>query len=70
MTSVADRKGIILQYHENRRVITGANTVTMHLATHGEPHASAHVHTRSYIPYIHTQVNVLKRTSTQKHMHV
>ena len=34
MTSVADGKSNLLQYHENTRVITGAKTVTMHLVTH------------------------------------
>ena len=33
ITSVADRKSNLLQYHENTRVITGAETVTKHLAT-------------------------------------
>ena len=32
--SVADRKGNLLQYHENTREITKAKTVTMHLVTH------------------------------------
>ena len=32
ITSVADRKSNLLQYHENTRVITGAETVTKHLA--------------------------------------
>ena len=31
-TENADRKGNLLQYHENMRVITRAKTVTMHLA--------------------------------------
>ena len=35
ITCVADRKSNLLQYHENTRVITGAETVTKHLATHG-----------------------------------
>ena len=34
ITSVADRKSNLLQYHENTRVITAAKTVTMHLVTH------------------------------------
>ena len=33
ITSVADRKSNLLQYHENTRVITGAETVTKHLDT-------------------------------------
>ena len=33
ITWVADRKSNLLQYHENTRVITGAETVTKHLAT-------------------------------------
>ena len=33
VTSVADRKGNLLQYHENTRVITRAKTVTMRLVT-------------------------------------
>ena len=33
ITSVADRKSNLLQYHENTRVMTGAKTVTVHLAT-------------------------------------
>ena len=33
ITCVADRKSNLLQYHENTRVITGAETVTKHLAT-------------------------------------
>ena len=34
VTSVADRKGNLLQYHENTRVITRAKSVTIHLVTH------------------------------------
>ena len=34
VTPVAERKGNLLQYHENTRVITRAKTVTMHLVTH------------------------------------
>ena len=34
ITCVADRKSNLLQYHENTRVTTGAETVTKHLATH------------------------------------
>ena len=33
ITSVADQKSNLLQYHENTRVITRAKTVTMHLVT-------------------------------------
>ena len=33
ITCVADRKSNLLQYHENKGVITGAETVTKHLAT-------------------------------------
>ena len=33
ITCVADRKSNLLQYHENTRVISGAETVTKHLAT-------------------------------------
>ncbi len=33
ITCVADRKSNLLQYHENTRVITGAETVTKHMAT-------------------------------------
>ena len=33
VTCVADRKSNLLQYHENTRVISGAETVTKHLAT-------------------------------------
>ena len=33
ITRVADRKSNLLQYHENTRLITGAETVTKHLAT-------------------------------------
>ena len=35
VTSVADQKNSLLQYHENIIVITGTKTVTMHLVTHG-----------------------------------
>ena len=38
VTSVADRKGNLLQYYKNTRVITRAKTVTMHLVTN-EPGA-------------------------------
>ena len=34
ITSVADRKSNLLQYHENTRVITGAKFVIMHLVTY------------------------------------
>ena len=33
ITCVADRKSNLLQYHENTRVTSGAETVTKHLAT-------------------------------------
>ena len=33
ITSVADRKSNLLQYHENTRVITGPKTVSMNLVT-------------------------------------
>ena len=33
ITSVADRKSNLLQYHENTSVITRAKTVTMHVVT-------------------------------------
>ena len=33
ITSVADQKSNLLQYHENTRVTPGAETVTKHLAT-------------------------------------
>ena len=35
ITSVADRKSNLFQYHENTRVITAAKTVTIHLVTEG-----------------------------------
>ena len=34
ITSVADQKSNLLQYHENTRVITGAKFVIMHLVTY------------------------------------
>ena len=33
ISSVANQKGSLVQYYENTRVITGAKTVTKHLAT-------------------------------------
>ena len=39
VTSVADRKGNLLQYYKNTRVITRAKTITMHHLVTNEPGA-------------------------------
>ena len=48
ITCVADQKSNSLQYHENTRVITGAETVTKHLAFYHELSSLLYDHTSTH----------------------